>query len=241
MQLEIAAPSIPPTAPTLPMTAVPETRPHTAERRLLLQGVRWLTYEMLLQDLSEQAVRMTYDRGRLEIMAPSFRHEGCSVVLGQFIRVMAQEFKLPFKSGRTTTFRNPEMQRGLEADDCFYIESLPRILGKLDIDLAVDPPPDLALEVEISPGALDRMEVYAALRVPQVWRLNRDGLRIYCLGQDGKYAAAAESPTFPGVAPAMLITYLQQGLTIDETSLVESFRAWVRQEVIARRPQPGST
>lgn len=234
MPAELVSLAAPAAASAPPAAANGEPPGNSAERRLLLRGVRWQTYEMLLQDLGDQLVRMTYDRGRLEIMAPSFRHEDCSVLIGQFIRVLAQEFKLPFKSARTTTFRHPDVQRGLEADDCFYLDNLPRVLGKREIDLSIDPPPDLAVEVEISPAAVDRMEIYAALRVPQVWRFT-DTLRIFCL-RDGKYGEVPESPNFPGVPPAILVSFLQQGLTTDETSLTEAFRAWVRQEVLARRP-----
>jgi Uma2 family endonuclease len=230
-----------PEVPAAPSPAFASTLPNPREPRVLLEHVRWQRYEMLLADLCQQHVRLTFDRGKLEIMAPSFRHEDCSVLLAQLIRVLAQEFRLPFKSARTTTFRRPEAQRGLEVDDCFYFLNLPRVLGKREIDLAVDPPPDLALEIELSPSALDRLAIYAALRVPEVWRCTDAAIRIFRLRPEDTYEERADSPTFPGVPPTMLINFLQQGLTMDETSLLELFRAWVRREVLSQGRQPGKT
>src|SRR4051794_21974904 len=99
-----------------------------AERRILLRGIRWPTYLALLHDLGDRPTRLTYDRGDLEIMAPSFRHENYASVLGRFVSTLAEELEIDYKSGRTTTFRREDVDRGLEADDCFYFQNQAAIL-----------------------------------------------------------------------------------------------------------------
>jgi Uma2 family endonuclease len=136
--------------------------------RLLLADIRWQTYEDLLQDLAQTRVKLTYDRGSLEIMTPMYRHESCAGFLGRLVEVAAEEFSMRFISGWSTTFRREDLKRGLEPDRCYYIGNVSAVLGKLDIDLSRDPPPDLAIEVDIRSSSLNRMSIYAALGVPEV-------------------------------------------------------------------------
>jgi Uma2 family endonuclease len=208
------------------------------EQRLLLHNVRWQTYEMLLADLHDRPIRLTYDRGDLEFMAPSFRHEVYAGLLGRFIATLAEELEIPFKSGRTTTFRRQDMARGLEPDDCFYIRSLPLILGKEEIDLSRDPPPDLGIEVDITRSSLNRMGIYAALRVPEVWRFDGQTLQVHQLRPDGTYEEGGVSQSFPTVPLPELVGFLHQATTMDDLALMRSFRAWVRSRIVQPRQPP---
>ena len=212
--------------------------PPPAEQRLLLHNIRWLTYEMLLADLHDRPIRLTYDRGDLELMAPSFRHEVYAGLLGRFIATLAEELEVPFKSGRTTTFRRQDMERGLEPDDCFYFRNVPLILGKAEIDLSRDPPPDLGLEIDITRSSLNRMGIYAALRVPEVWRFDGEAIHVHQLRPDGTYEEVAASQTFPTVPLADLADFLHQGTTTDDLTLIRSFRAWVRARIVPSQQQP---
>src|SRR5437870_8588224 len=114
-------------------------------------------------------------------MAPTFNHERCKRKVGRVIETLAEETNRPIVSGGSTTFRREDLERGLEPDDCFYLANVAAILGKEEIDLRFDPPPDLALEIEISRSSLDRMSIYAALGVPELWRFNGQHLQVFIL------------------------------------------------------------
>src|SRR5260370_1533805 len=131
--------------------------------RVLLHDVRWETYEMLLSDLNEGHVRLTYDQGDLEIMSPLPEHERYCYLFERLIDALAEELELPLDVLRSMTCRRKDLDRGLEPDACFYIASEPLIRGKSHIDLNVDPPPDLAIEVDITRSSVDRLAIFASL------------------------------------------------------------------------------
>jgi Uma2 family endonuclease len=200
-------------------------------QRLVLYDVSWRTYGRLLRAFDERRLRLTYDRGTLEIMTLSHEHEGYSYILGRFIDALTEELGLPIKGGRSTTFRRRKRQRGLEPDNCFWIASEPRVRGKNKIDLRVDPPPDLAIEIDITSSSLNRMGIYADLGVPEVWRFADQTLAFHVLGGDRRYALAPRSATFPFVTPGDVLRFLALRSTLDENAVVRELRAWVRAEV----------
>lgn len=218
------------------MSTVPARR--AAPQGILLHDVDWPTYGRLLRVFAERpGFRLTYDRGSLEIMSPSSLHEREKCLLGRFVEVLTEEPGIPARAGGSTTLRRRRKRRGLEPDSCYWIASEPRIRGKRAIDLRVDPPPDLAIEVDVTRSSLNRMGVYAALGVPEVWRLTAQGLTFQVLGTDGKYAAGGHSLAFPVVTPADLMSFLNLQSAQDDTSIAAQFRAWVRQRVAG----PGTT
>jgi Uma2 family endonuclease len=117
----------------------------TAENRLLMHGVRWQTYEMLVADLGESHIRLTYDKGELELMSPSREHESYKCLIGRMIESLTEELDIEIDSGGSTTFKREDLDRGLEPDACFWIDKELLIRGKMEIDLALDPPPDLPM------------------------------------------------------------------------------------------------
>ena len=141
------------------------------EQRTLLQNVSWETYECLLADHTDaSSPRFTFDRGALEIMSPSSEHEEYKLALTMMVEMLAEGLGMDIRSLGSTTFKRSELERGFEADACFYIQSADRVEGKIRIDPAVDPAPDLVIEIEITAPALNKLPVYAAFRVPEVWR-----------------------------------------------------------------------
>ena len=118
------------------------------------------------------------------------------------------------------------MEKGLEGDNCWWIEHAEQVRGKLTWDPAVDPPPDLLLEIEVSRTALARRAIYAALRVPQVWCFDGKSLRVHLLQPDGRYLEANESPTFPGIPVAEIVRFLQPEQ--DYLTVQKEFRAWAK-------------
>lgn len=128
-----------------------------------------------------------------------------------------------------------DLERGLEPDECFYLTNEPLVRSKDEIDLETDPPPDLAVEVDITRSSLKRLPIYAAIRVPEVWRYDGQVLTIHQLGADGKYAVAERSRYFAFVTGPDLARFLNQRTQIDENSLIRTFRDWVREQIAAGR------
>jgi Uma2 family endonuclease len=201
-----------------------------SSQRLVLFGVSWQEYGRLLRAFAHRrAVKLTYDRGTLEIMTLSHKHENQSYLLARLVDALTEELTLTVKGGRSTTFKRRKRQRGLEADSSWWIASEPLVRGKDVIDLRHDPPPDLAMEIEVTRSALNRMAIYAAIRVPEIWRYDGQSLTFHILGADSKYAVATHSLAFPQLTPADLLAFLNLRGQMDENAIVRQFRAWVRQ------------
>ena len=217
------------------MSIVPSAKP----QRMLLYGVSWREYTRMLRAFADRpGHRLTYDRGTLEIMSPLFEHEIDAELLGRFVVVLTEEMQLPLEAGRSTTFRRRKMRRGLEADHSWWIAHAPQMRGKKRVDLRVDPPPDLALEVDVTRRSLNRMSIYARLQVPEVWRLNVHGLTFQVLQADGRYAEGPHSTAFPQFTPVDLLTHLDLRAQYDNNEVVRRFRAFVRQRLTGSSGSP---
>jgi Uma2 family endonuclease len=211
----------------------------TSRTSALLHEIDWRTYSRLLRAFDgRRRLRLTYDRGTLEIMSPLWEHEDGACILGSFIEVLTEELNLPRRAGGSVTLRRRRRRRGLEPDRCYWIASAPRVLGKRRLDLRVDPPPDVAIEIDVTASSLDRMSIYAKLSVPEVWRLDATGLSFLVL-QGGVYQARTHSLAFPQLQAADLAPFLAQLGLVDDTALVRQFRGWVRRQLLgAPPPQP---
>jgi Uma2 family endonuclease len=202
-------------------------------QRLELDNIDWQGYCRLLRVFERHpSVRLTYDRGKLEIMSPRLEHETPNHLLGRFVIVLTEELALPIRSGGSTTYRRRSKKRGLEPDNSYWIAHEPAVRGKRRLNLKIDPPPDLAIEIDVTNSSLDRMGIYASLKVPEVWRLDDDALTFHVLGADGKYAESAGSLSFPGLKSGDLQSFLVRYGTVEENALVGQFRAWVRQRIV---------
>jgi Uma2 family endonuclease len=202
------------------------------DQRFLLYDISWQFYRAFLKELADRPIRLTYDRGTLELMAPSFRHESLSAILGRFIEILTMELNIPIRSGKSTTFARQDLDRGLEPDECYYIGNELRVRGKLDLDLSHDPPPDLAIEIDITNSSWSRMGIYAALAVPEIWRFEGETLRIYCLRPDGEYQESPQSSCFPFLPWKEFVSFMEQIPEVDETSLARFFQSWVREKIL---------
>jgi Uma2 family endonuclease len=209
-----------------------EKRPESApprEQYFLLSGVDWESYMLIGRALADRpGLRITYDRGSLELMTTSPKHEIYKKQSARFIEIMAEELNRPFTTAGNMTFQKQQLERGMEPDDCFWLEHEPAMRGKLTWDPDVDPPPDLGLEIEISRSALNRMQIYAALRVPEVWCFDGRLLRVYRLQADGTYQQVPASQVFPEVAVAELVPFILAIETTDILTNIRAFRSWLR-------------
>jgi Uma2 family endonuclease len=217
-------------------------KPPPVGRYVLLSGVDWRTYSRLLHIFAERPrVRLTYDRGELEIISLNPGLAGASRFLGILVLVLTEEMGLPLKHGGSTTLRRRLRKRGIEADECFWIANAHRMAGRRRLNLRTDPPPDLAIEVDVSHSSLDRLAIYAALGVPEVWRPEEDTLTFHVLGADGAYASAPASRSFPLVTPADLVSVVQQARqAADQNPVIRQFRDWIRRRQAAAGTPPAA-
>lgn len=202
-----------------------------AEQRVLLHGIDWAAYQKIAEALTGSAALIAYQRGAVEVMTKSRLHEIFSRCLDKLIGVLAEEMDLPLDTCGEMTCEREDLLRAIEPDSCFYITHEPQVRGKARLDLRIDPPPDLAVEVDISRSSEIRMPTYAALGVPEVWRFDGTTLAFLRLGADGTYASAERSRYFTVVTTADLLPVVLQRLQTDEMSVVRSFRAWLKQRL----------
>jgi Uma2 family endonuclease len=183
-----------------------------AGQRVILQDVTWQEFETILEELGDhRGSRLAYDNGMLEIMMPLPEHEDDKEIIGDLVKALLEEFDIEFRSLGSTTFKKAQTQ-GLEPDRCFYIEHEAAIRGKKRIDLSIDPPPDLAFELDITSRTHPSM--YEALQVPELWQFDQGRLQINVL-KSGKYQTVSESPNFPGLAlQQKLPRYLAESKTL---------------------------
>jgi Uma2 family endonuclease len=202
------------------------------EQHLLLHDVSWQQYEKLGEIFRDRSgLRMTYDQGGLEIMTLSAEHESFKSILDRLIEVIAEELGVPLKCLGSTTYKQESLEKGLEPDECYYLDNYARIQGKKRIDLSRDPPPDLAVEIDTTRSSLDRMAIYAKLGVSEIWRFDGHHLTVFQLSGKGKYREAKRSRHFPSVPIAELARFVHLGETQDDTSIVKQFRQWLRSRV----------
>ena len=208
------------------ITLIPSSRQQT--QHILLEGVTWVTYQALLKDLGDRrASRLAYDQGILEIIMPSNLHEIINRLLALIVTALTDELEMKIKGYGSTTLDREDLARGVEPDSCFYIQNVDLILGK-KLDIKTDPPPDLALEVDITSSSHRKFGIYLQLQIPEVWRYSeREGLVIYQL-QAGKYVECDFSPTFPMISGAVLKQFLQLADTEDDNSIIRALRQWLR-------------
>ena len=212
---------------TTPTTPAKSRRP--LGEQFFLPGMSWEFYEHLLKELRNRHIRVTYDRGDVELMSPFYRPGRYSDILGLMVRVIAEELDVPIKGAGSTTFRRQTLERGLEPDECFYIAHVADILGKDDLNLDVDPPPDLAIEVDVTSLSIERIPIYAALGFPEVWRFDGERLWVYQLQSSGTYGEPQnQSAIFPSIPLAGLIEFANRSHETDDATFFREFRAWVK-------------
>ncbi len=212
---------------TLPMTQ-PVSQPETGNR-LILYGVSWATYESLLADFqNSNAVRFAYDRGVLEIMAPSAKHEEPNRALSLFVDLVTGELDIEIRRLGSTTFTRKNLSKGFEPDSCFYIQSVNRIRDKEEIDLTTDPPPDLVIEIDITSPSLNKFSIYAAVGVPEVWRYQGGRVQIFQrIGE--QYTAVEQSIVLPPLTSAILTQFLEENRTLRSPDWLRHVQEWARQ------------
>jgi len=202
--------------------------PQSNAQHIVLENMTWDFYSRLLDQIGDQHLFVTYDRGRLEIMSPSRKHDKNGRMLAFIVPFIAERLGLEVDGSGSTTFRREDLERGLEPDECFYVANEPAVRGKEEIDLSIDPPPDLVIEVEISRRLLDRQGIYAAMGVPELWCFDGERLRILTLDQSRHYSDATRSACFSGIQAEELVKIVKLGWTMGQVQWLKEVRAWAQ-------------
>jgi Uma2 family endonuclease len=213
---------------------IPVQQPKVLEnpQRFVLYGVNWQTYEKALDTFGDRPIRITYDRGNLELMSPLPIHEAFKSLFLRLFDYLSDELDFGMKSCGSSTFRRQDLERGLEPDECFYLANVSRLQHWPSIDLSIDPPPDLAVEVDITNSSLDRMGIYASLGVAELWRFDGEALQVYEL-VEGAYVPRSHSPTFPFLPLVEIVSLLHQcAIILDDRELRRNLKTWVRDRVV---------
>jgi Uma2 family endonuclease len=168
-------------------------------------------------------------------MTTSYPHERRKTLLGMLILILAEEAGVMLVSAGQMTCKKEDLEKGLEGDQSYYTANYSKIIAKKEIDLNQDPPPDLAVEIEVSRTVVSRMPIYARLRVPELWRYNGSTIRVYLLDAKGEYQEVDHSPTFPGITIQELARFILMADTKDDTSIARQFRGWVRKQLAKKK------
>lgn len=193
------------------------------ETRIVLENVRWETFLELSEQRRGSVPRMTYDNGVLEMMSPMRQHENIGRLIGRIIETYSEVLEIEIQSVASTTFKRKELKKAFEADESYYVQHAEQIRPKEELDLAVDPPPDLVVEVEITSSAIQKFKLFAAMGVPEVWRHDGDHLEMFRL-QGGVYEAIDSSHALQGLSAATINGVLQRRFDFGETALIREFR-----------------
>ncbi|HVA50811.1 MAG TPA: Uma2 family endonuclease [Pirellulales bacterium] len=212
--------------------------PVSGDQRVVFHDVSWETYVGLLDARGEGVVRLIYHRGVLEIMTLSQLHERWSRFLHRFVVEITQELGLELASVGSTTMHAERLQSGGEADESYYIRHEEEVREREEYDPDIDPPPDLAVEVDLSSSSGRRMLVFAELGIPELWLFDGEHLAFKSLGDDGKYHPIERSLSFPVVRSVDLERFVKRRGTIGENALAEEFRQWLRESIGATGEQP---
>lgn len=200
-----------------------------AETRTVLEHVRWETFLELAEGRSGSVPRMTYDRGVLEFMTPFRQHENIGRLIGRMVETYSEVRGKEIASCASTTFKRFDLDRAFEPDESYYIAHSELIRPKDEVDLSIDPPPDLVIEVELTSSAIKKLKLFAVMGVPEVWR--HDGTKLW-MGRlvAGEYQQIESSLGLPGLSAATIDGFLLRRFDLGETTLIREFRAAITVE-----------
>lgn len=200
---------------------------------ILLHNISWSTYQSLLRDHPDAASpRFTYDRGDLLIMVTSPEHEEINRTLNLLVELLAEEFEVESRAFGSTTYKRKDLKRGFEPDSCFYFKNEERMRGKKRLNLAVDPPPDLVVEIDITSPSLKRLPLFAAFGIPEVWRFDGKEMEILIL-QSGEYCRNECSLALPKVTASAISHFVHESFKTGRLEWIKKVRAWAQQQKAA--------
>jgi len=195
---------------------------------LVIHEFSWDAYERLLENLGDRpGLRISYDSGRLEVVSPSMRHGWYECLISDLILIFCEAFKLRSERYGTVTWKRRSISKGVEPDRSFFIRNLERVIGKEDLDLEQDPPPDVVIEVDITNSSLGKFSIYGALGIPEVWRYTHKACKFYTLN-NGKYDEILSSRFLPNLTGEMIFEGVEIGKMRGQDEARKAFRRRVK-------------
>jgi Uma2 family endonuclease len=203
--------------------------------RFVFDGVCWNDYQAMLRIVGNRPIRVTYDRGRMEIVSPLWEHGSAPYVLGRMVDALTEELVVPVEGADPVTFNREDVDQGAEPNRCYYLgDHAALVRGKKRLEMGLDPPPDLVIEADITSTSMDRLETFGALGVPEVWRYSDETVQFLQREADGTYRAEATSLAFPHLSAEEATQFVETWQVKDKTAWIKGFRAWVRDEYMSR-------
>jgi len=209
------------------MTVSVRPTPVAEGQHIALDDVSWDFYERLLEEIGDRPIRVTFDEGSIEIMSPPPKHETVKKAIASLLELLTIELNIQMTRFGSTTFRREDKQKGLEPDECYYLRNTDRVRGMQEYDPDHHPPPDLAIEVDITSRSIARQPIYAALGVPELWRYNSGKLEILVL-HAGTYSQVERSPSFPFLPTSDFNRFVERMIAEDQTTVLREFRDWAK-------------
>lgn len=194
-----------------------------AENRTSLSNVRWETFIELAEQRRGSIPRMTFNEGVLELMSPLRQHENIGRLIGRTVETYTEELEIEIHSVASTTFKRKDLQRAFEADESYYIQHADMMRAKEHTDLTIDPPPDLVIEVEMTSSLIEKVELFATMGVPELWRHDGESLRMYTLVAN-RYQLIESSLALSGLTSQKLNLFLDKRFETGETAIIREFR-----------------
>jgi Uma2 family endonuclease len=199
--------------------------------QVLLSGIRWETYQHLLQDYGERgSVHFAFDRGKLEITTITFAHARLKQLLTLLVTIIAEELEVDVDCVGSMTLQRSDLACGLEPDVSFYIQHAAQVRGKATIDLAIDPPPDLVIMIDIAEPVLNKFSIFAALSIPEFWHYDGTRVRVWRL-TDAEYDEVVESGVLACISSTLLTELAETGRQMNRTAWLHQVRRWVRSTI----------
>ena len=208
------------------------------EQRVVLPNISWQQFEQLIVELGiDRLVRLTYARGKLEMMTPVAEHDRCHKLLESLVLVVADELQRPVEAIAPVMLKSPELLCATEPDACYYF-STPSLSHKSIIELPADPVPDLLVEVALTQSKLDKLPLYASFAIPEVWRyittagedVLKGKLLIYSL-QGDRYVPQSHSGIFQKLSGDRILEFLEQSDSMSLSAALRVFRAWIQEKL----------
>jgi Uma2 family endonuclease len=194
---------------------------------LVIQDLQWDDCEAVLDALQHRRLRISYDCGRLDAMSPLTEHEIAGLIIDRMIYFYCDEFDIMLEGYRSSTWKRRSLGKGVEPGECYYVENAARIIGKRKVDLEIDPPPDFVVEIDITNSSLRKFPIYAALRVPEIWRYDRKTVHFHGLAT-GSFVETAQSRFLPGLTGQIMVETIKASVELGQTEALKSFRKQIR-------------
>lgn len=198
---------------------------------VVFRDVGWDDYEQLLDQIGDAGGRrISYNDGTLQVMSPSAEHESYSCFIDQMIGFVKVRRRINVRSFGSSTLKKARQRKGLEPDACFYVQSAPLIGDRMQLDFSVDPPPDIAVAIDIHHGSVDKFPIYAALGVAEIWHFDGRRLTVHHLAGDA-YVIAGASRALPLLTDQVLTFFLDRLRRDGELAALLAFDEWLSERV----------